>query len=240
MIVKISNGHINYRIKCSKEIRRAFTTIKQLKDDHAHTRGDLVYKLNALYALMKGEGQIYSYLDLMAGAGFSAGLIRALNRPGKMVLNDIQRVCYDNLKRNFPKSFQMIENEDCMEINEVGFDVCFFDPPSFTLNKIDELPMFRKSLTHANNIYMYTDSFAYSLKPYDGTKMVKYLFRLSNFLRDNQGCWQIDKVYLHPNTRCATIKLTKRHPHQKKHTFQFVGCPKPFTVTTMKESSLLL
>jgi len=232
MNILLSNNEVQYSIEYKADGVEAFPSLKKLsKKKKYNTTCDVVYKLNGLYSLLKDES-INSYLEPMAGIGFSAGLIEAMFNPD-MILNDISETCWEHLKERFPN--QMVYNEDCKKNQFLRrlpiVDCCFLDPNHnlFRRNK-DILLLY---LYQASSIFICGDSlpFSWSL-PWDEMAFRDYLKSINKTVFS--AGWSIKEIYLYPHKRVMIIKFKK---HKSK--IKIITCKKPFALRILKRPGLL-
>ena len=226
---KIENSEVVYRIRCTQQVQNAFPSIRKIKNGN---RSDLMYKLNGVYEILKNEN-IASYLEPMAGAGFSSALVQHMHSP-ELYLNDINPHCVENLQHNFESDI-ITEYDYTSEkyyFNIPTVDCCFFDHSHFTFNR--ETKWLYEFALHSEKIFIYTDVFAFSLKPFDIEKYIKYLRRSNTHLK-KIGLF-IKNVYIYPSKNAAVVGASP-NPKNKINTIE--GTDK-FQIIKMDNLSLNL
>lgn len=231
MNMLLFNNSVQFDIMYRARNSVVFPSLKKLsKKKKFNTTCDVVYKLNGLFSLLEGEA-IDTYLEPMAGIGFSSGLMEVMFNP-VMILNDILELCYDHLKKRFPN--QTVYNRNCKEKDFVQqlptVDCCFLDPNRnlFKRNKAILLLYLNKATT----VLICSDSLPFPWHlAFDEAKFKNYLVFINKMVR--VAGWFIRGVYLYPHKRVMIVKL-KKH----KGEMRMVPCGDPFTLERIKSRGL--
>jgi hypothetical protein len=116
---------------------------KRIRSDSPHTSflpshlRDVSLELSCLKHLASKIGKVNSYLDVMAGSGFSAKLMDKVLSPQVVWLNDFSLDCFNCLQHNFKKA--KITRKDANQIAlRNRWDLVFVDFNTFTLKHIHE------------------------------------------------------------------------------------------------------
>jgi hypothetical protein len=120
----------------------------------------LGWKIAALFEAKKILGDDYkTYLDLMAGVGFSGKIFGTDN----MVLNDSNRDCYEILKDNFSCT---IRRDDASSFEfAVKYDFIFLDFNKYTICHYDDWwKSISGAFNNSNKYVMITDSSPFGIK----------------------------------------------------------------------------
>jgi hypothetical protein len=204
MKYEIYNKDIIYKIMVNASLMKSFTSAKKI-NKNINTNTDLCYKLEAIYAFLKNE-YIESYCEPMAGLGFSASLVQAMYPNASMILNDISVSLFEHLKSHFPQ--EQIYNDDVIEqidwtLKIPRVDCLFSDHNHFTFNH--DTCFLERALKKTKKIFIYTDVFPYSLKPFDRSKLNDYIRRVKAFFH-RRGKY-VDSVYLYPSRNVMMLKV---------------------------------
>ena len=98
---------------------------------------DILKESSALKQVVSKLKNVETIADAMAGCGFSVAVLKSVFPDSKLILNDWDKQCYENLKLNFPES--SIANEDINKWELWGkVDLLFIDFNNFTLKRIDD------------------------------------------------------------------------------------------------------
>jgi hypothetical protein len=207
MRYEIKNNRISYDLVVIDKAAFSFPSISKLKSG-LNQKSDLAYKLNGVYAFLRNT-KIERWVGPMAGVGFSSSLVHKMFSSASQTLCDNNKECHASLLQNFPQAgVWFCDCKDAYFLRSLKlFDCCFFDHSHFTLNKKEELDCFRAYLKKPTNIFIYTDVFPYSLKPFNTDKFLNYLGRVHDFLQEHG--WYLDAWYLYPSHNVVMIKAVR-------------------------------
>ncbi len=227
MIISLSNRTVQFQLRVDGEAITAYPSLKKLsKKKKVNTTCDIVYKINGLFTLLQDEGIINTYLEPMAGVGFSASLVEAMFHP-TMILNDLSKPCYKFLKGRFPG--QTVFNQDCRRKiftrKLPTVDCCFVDP-NRNLFKHD-IDLLEPYLNKAHSTLICTDSLPFSWAvPWSEATFkdyLKHINRTVKWVNRTTSVWSIKDVYLYPHKRVMIVKFKKY-----KSKIRMVTCKGPF------------
>jgi len=198
------NSKIHINITINENGIDDFPSLKKLK--RGNTR-DIVYKLNGLLILL-GKESFSSYAEPMAGVGFSAKMVEALQNPSTIVLNDISEELGTLLLKNIPHS--TITHIDCLTQEYIAplVECTFIDFNNFTMNRERYVENLKRLIPETSRIVLLTDVFAYSLKPFNIEKFEAYSDRISSYFLKSYSLY-LSTIYIYPNHNAAIMKFTK-------------------------------
>lgn len=207
MIYEIYNNDLFFKLDVADSLKKgSFPSLKKINKRINHNI-ELCYKLEGIYEFLKYE-EIRSYAEPMAGAGFSCSLVKQWYNP-TMYLNDYSEFLYNHLSKAFPED--VVTNFDIDKGNwgdkhlPKKMDCIFADYSHFTFNHSTlSLEGFLKK---TRKVFIYTDVFPFSLKPYDKDKLIKYLQRVKKFFFKRK--WYVHSIFLYPNKKVMMLKIKK-------------------------------
>jgi len=188
---------------------------------------DVSLELSCLKYLASKIKGINSYLDLMAGSGFSAKLIQKIFSPSEVWLNDFSPDSFDCLNHNFNSDVEVTQGDANKVILKDKQDLIFVDFNTFTLKHIDywgELFGTLKGRFH-DLWFVDTASFASLF----GEKSFKQAYGVSSLVEYYsllEGILEPYKMYIHRvacfrNRRAAVVHV--KPMRQKSFDLEYVG-----------------
>jgi hypothetical protein len=155
---------------------------------------DVSLELSCLKHLASKLKKVNSYLDMMAGSGFSVKLIDKLFAPSKVWVNDFSAECFDCLNHNFGKgSFEITQGDANQIILKNKWDLVFVDFNTFTLNHMDRWAGLFNSLKGKFRDLWFVDTACFS--SLFGEKRFEQAYRVSSLKEYYELLGEILKIY---------------------------------------------
>lgn len=176
-------------------------------------KADIEKECGAVMALsqyLKKHANIQSYFDAMAGCGFTCTIVKDQLKLEKLYCNDLDPLCCEILRTNFPKD--QITNENFFELKyPKGIDITSVDFNNFTLKRVD---FWKSGLEKIDSPYLvFADSACFgfkfgdvNFKSYGISCVEDYYQKLSDWLFDFMG-YSVHCVFPFGN---AALVLTKK------------------------------
>lgn len=204
MEYKIYNDELIFKLTVADALKKSsFPSLKKL-NKAVNRNIELCYKLEGICEFLKRE-RVRSYFEPMAGAGFSCSLVKQLHNP-IMFLNDYSQPLFEHLKETFPES--VVTDFDIHKGNwdksvSKKVDCIFADYSHFTFNH--STVSLEGFLKKTRGIFIYTDVFPFSLKPFNEEKLMRYIRCVKKFFFARK--WYVDSIFLYPNKKVMMLKI---------------------------------
>jgi len=192
---------------------RKNTPHSQFIFDH---REDLICELNCVKDLAQSFS-FTSYLEMMAGLGFSAKLVSSIQDLNEIWLNDKDEFCTTSLAINFANEVGkeiMITQSDVLDLKVVGrWDVIFIDFNTFSMKRWNEWlrlwgnvkGKFRNLWLTDTACYVWTKFGAQTFEKCFGFKSLEqYCQSFSNLIKSTLGA-SLRRARIGANGKCAIL-----------------------------------
>ena len=178
---------------------------------------DLQCELCCIDHLSRKISKVNSYLDVMAGSGFSGRMIEKRFDPKHMWLNDLNPDSFECLQSNFPNAHVTQGDANEIIVNDV-WDLIFVDFNTFTSKHVKDWPsLFRAIHSKFKNLWIIdTASYVYRFGPrifekaYGTTNMMLYYLSLGVELSSTYPNFHLANVAIFENMKAAIVHFKNK------------------------------